>query len=98
MLLLTASVKLIVEIALMALVGRWLLGLLAGQRREGNFFYQLLQLLTKPFERVVRFISPRVVLDRHIPLATFMLLTALWLGVTAMKIGLCLEQGASACR
>lgn len=98
MLLLTVSVKLIAEIALMALLGRWLLGLLAGQRRDSNFFYQLLQVLTRPFERTVRCISPRVVLDRHIPLATFMLLAALWLGATLMKLSLCLEMGANACR
>lgn len=98
MLLLTASLKLIAEIAWLALLGRWLLGLLAGARRDSNLFYQLLQVLTRPFERMVRFISPRVVLDRHIPLATFLLLSMVWLGATALKIGLCLEMGVAACR
>jgi hypothetical protein len=98
MLLLTASLKLIAEIALMALLGRWLLGMLAGARRDSNFFYQLLQVLIRPFERLVRAISPRVVLDRHIPLATFMLLGGVWLASTALKIGLCLEMGVAACQ
>ena len=48
-LLLVSSVKLIAEIALLALVGQWLLGLLAGRKREENFFYRLLQVLTNPF-------------------------------------------------
>ena len=49
MLLFVSAVKLVAEIALMALAGQFLLGLLAGQKRDGNLFYQLLQVLTKPF-------------------------------------------------
>ena len=49
MLLVVSSVKLVAEIALMALAGQWLLGLLAGPKRDTNFFYQLLQVVTRPF-------------------------------------------------
>ena len=35
---------------LLALAGQWLLGLLAGAKRDTNFFYQLLGILTKPFD------------------------------------------------
>jgi hypothetical protein len=98
MLLLTSSLKLIAEIALLAMAGQWLLGLLAGSKREGNFFYQLLQVLTRPFVRLTRAISPRVVLDRHIPLAAFLLLLSLWLVVTVMKINICLQMGVAQCQ
>ncbi len=98
MLLLTSSLKLIAEIALLAMVGQWLLGLLAGQKREGNFFYKLLQVLTQPFVKLTRFISPRVVLDRHIPLAAFLLMLSLWLVVTVVKINVCLQLGVAQCR
>lgn len=98
MLLLTSALKLIAEIALLAMVGQWLLGLLAGARREQNFFYQLLGILTRPFTRLTRLISPRVVLDRHIPLATFLLLLSLWLVVTMTKISLCLQIGVAQCQ
>ncbi|MFN5049273.1 hypothetical protein [Roseateles sp.] len=98
MLLLTSALKLIAEIALLAMVGQWLLGLLAGARREQNFFYQLLAILTRPFTRLTRLISPRVVLDRHIPLATFLLLLSLWLVVTVTKISLCLQIGVAQCQ
>lgn len=98
MLLLTSSLKLIAEIALLAMVGQWLLGLLAGQKREGNFFYKLLQVLTQPFVKLTRFISPRVVLDRHIPLAAFLLVLSLWLVVTVVKINVCLQLGVAQCR
>ncbi|MBT9500136.1 MAG: hypothetical protein IV092_02750 [Burkholderiaceae bacterium] len=98
MLLLTSSLKLIAEIALLAMVGQWLLGLLAGQKREGNFFYKLLQVLTQPFVKLTRLISPRVVLDRHIPLAAFLLMLSLWLVVTVVKISVCLQLGVAQCR
>jgi hypothetical protein len=98
MLLLTSSLKLIAEIALLAMAGQWLLGVLAGQKRNGNFFYRLLQVLTQPFVKLTRAISPRVVLDRHIPLAAFLLMLSLWLVVTVVKINLCLQIGVAQCQ
>lgn len=95
---LTSSLKLIAEIALLAMAGQWLLGLLAGAKREQNFFYQLLSILTRPFTRLTRLISPRVVLDRHIPLAAFLLLLSLWLVATVVKINLCLQIGVAQCQ
>jgi hypothetical protein len=97
-LLLASSVKLIAEIALLALAGQWVLGLLAGSRRDQNLFYRLLQVLTNPFVKTVRFITPRFVLDRHIPLAAFVLLASIWLAATVAKINLCLQIGVQACR
>ncbi|WP_119154368.1 YggT family protein [Caldimonas tepidiphila] len=93
-----SSVKLVAEIALLALLGRGLLGLMAGAGRERNPFYQLLQVLTRPFERVVRALTPRVVLDAHVPLATFAVLALVWLLATLAKIALCVELGVAACR
>lgn len=98
MLLLASSVKLIAEIAILAMVGQWLLGLLAGQRRQENFFYRLLQVLTDPFVKVVRAITPRVVLDRHIPLATLLLMLVIWLMATLAKVSFCLRVGMEGCR
>ncbi|HSV61023.1 MAG TPA: hypothetical protein VLJ19_19170 [Variovorax sp.] len=98
MLLLASSVKLIAEIALLALLGQWLLGMLAGKRREENFFYRLLQVLTNPFTKVVRAITPRVVLDRHVPLATLLLMLVIWLLATLAKVNICMQVGMEACR
>ena len=98
MLLLVTSVKLLAEIALLALVGRWLLGLLAGASRDRNVFYQALSIVTRPVERVVRAISPRLVLDRHIPLAAGLLLLSIWFISTLMKIQICAEIGVAQCR
>lgn len=98
MLLLVSSVKLVAEIALMALVGQWLLGLLAGSRRDANFFYRALAVLTQPFIKGARLLSPRVVLDRHVPLVAFLLLAFIWLAATLAKIDICLSIGVEACR
>lgn len=98
MLLVVSSIKLVAEIALMALFGQWVLGLLAGRNRDQNLFYQLLKVLTNPFVSAVRRVSPRQVLDRHIPLATAVLLSFIWLAALLAKISLCLSAGMEACR
>lgn len=98
MLLFVTALKLITEIALMAIAGQWVLGLLAGAKREQNVFYKLLEVVASPFIRLMRAISPKVVLDRHLPLAAFLLLGVAWVGLTAMRIGMCLQIGVQACR
>lgn len=98
MLLFVSAVKLVAEIALMALLGQGLLYLLAGEKRERNVFYQLLQVLTRPFLGLTRKITPRIVLDRHVPLVAFLLLALAWFMATVAKIGLCVQVGVEACK
>lgn len=98
MLLFATSVKLIAEIALMAILGQWLVGLLAGPRRDGNLFYRLLKVLTDPFVRGTRFITPRVVIDRHVPAVAFFWLAVVWAVATLAKIQMCVAAGVQACR
>lgn len=98
MLVLVTTVKLIAEIALLSLAGQWFLGLLAGKSRDRNFFYQLLKVLGSPFVQVARWVAPRVVLDRHLPLVAFLLVLMVWVGATLMKIQYCLRLGVGMCR
>jgi hypothetical protein len=98
MLLLVTSLKLIAEIALMGFAGQWVVGLLAGAGRGRNVFYRLLEVITSPFVKLMRLITPRIVLDRHVPLAAFLLLSIAWVMLTATKINLCLQSGVEACR
>lgn len=98
MLLLVSSVKLVAEIALLAFAGQWLLGVLAGKRRDTNLFYRLLQVLTTPFVRAARLITPRLVLDQHLPLVAFLVLVFAWLAATISKVSICLETGVNLCR
>ena len=98
LLLIISAIKLVVEIALMALAGQFLLGLLAGKRRDSNFFYRVLQVVTDPVVKGVRLITPRLVLDRHLPLAAFVLLASMWLIATMVKVDICLRVGIEQCR
>ncbi len=98
MLAVASTIKLIAEIALLALLGQWLLGLLAGAKKEQNLFYQILQIMTRPFVSVARLLTPKLVLDRHVPLVAFLLLTFIWLGATVYKIQTCLQIGVELCK
>ncbi len=98
MLLFVTSLKLIAEIALMAIAAQWVVGLLAGAKRDRNVFYKLFEVVASPFVKLVRRITPRVVLDRHVPLAAFLLLSVAWFALTATKINLCVQSGVDACR
>lgn len=89
MLLLVSSIKLIAEIALCALAGRGLLALLAGAKREQNLMYQLLTMMTRPFTAAFRAITPRFVVDRHIPLLTFVGLAWIWFFALLQQAELC---------
>ncbi|MEO7391290.1 MAG: hypothetical protein ABIU58_03885 [Ramlibacter sp.] len=90
--------KLLAEIAMMALLGQGVLALLAGARREQNLFYQLLQVLTRPFLAGTRYITPRVVIDRHVPIVTALLLAFIWLAATITKISICVRIGVEQCK
>lgn len=98
MLLFVSAIKLIAEIALLALLGQFVLGLLAGARREQNIFYQALAVVGRPFVVVARWLSPKVVLDRHVPLVAFLLLAFMWLAATVAKIRVCLQIGVELCK
>lgn len=91
-------VKLVAEIALLALLGRGALALIAGQHRARNPFYRILHTVSQPFVRVARGLTPRGVLDRHLPLVAFLLLMFIWLGATWFKIRICLAIGVASCR
>lgn len=98
MLLVLNALQLVLYIALLALLGQGLLFLLAGAKRDSNFFYKLLQLLSKPFTAAVRFIAPRQVADRHVPLATFLLLLVVYAVVTMEKVGYCVSVQMVGCK
>jgi hypothetical protein len=90
--------QLVLYIALLALVGQGLLYVLAGAKRDSNIFYQLLQIVSKPFTLLVRKITPAQVADRHVPVVTFFLLLIAYAVVTFEKIALCVEAGMEGCR
>lgn len=91
-------IQLVLYIALLALVGQGALYILAGARRDTNFFYRLLQVVSKPFTVPVRWITPKQVDDRHVPVVTFLLLLIVYGVVTFEKINLCMAANMAGCR
>jgi hypothetical protein len=90
--------QLILYIPLLALLGQGLLFVLAGAKRNENFFYQLLQLISKPFTFVVRKLTPAKVGDSQVPIVTFFLLVIAYAVVSFEKINLCVQIGLEQCK
>lgn len=98
MLTLILALKAVTEIALLALLGQGLVGVLSGQGRAGNLFYRVLQAVGQPFVSLARRLSPRWVVDRHVPLVAFVLLAWAWVAVTMAKVSVCVQIGVEQCR
>lgn len=95
------ALQLVLYIALLALLGQGILFVLAGDKRDSNFFYKLLQLLSKPFTWPVRRITPRQIGDVQVPLVTFLLLVVVYAVVTFERADLCIRSnmvGQAGCR
>jgi hypothetical protein len=88
--------KALTEVAGVAFLGQGVLWVLAGAKREENLVYKLFRTLTSPVTRVTRIITPRVVLDQHIGLVAFFLLTVIWVVLTAFKIKIVMENTPAA--
>jgi hypothetical protein len=84
--------KALVEIAALFIVGQGILYVFAGEKREGNFFYQLLRVTTRPVYGIVRLLTPKVIVDRHVPWVALMVLFWLWLALTFAKIQICADR------
>lgn len=82
----------------MALLGQGLLFILAGDKRETNFFYGLLKVLTRPFTSAARWIAPRQVADAHVGFVAFFLLLLIWVVVTFERIRICIGSNMVGCQ
>lgn len=69
----------LVEVAMLALLGQGMVGLLSGARRQTNPIYRLFAVVTRPVIRLVRVLTPGAILDRHVPIVAFFLLFWLWI-------------------
>lgn len=95
------AIQLVLYIALLALLGQGVLFVLAGARRESNFFYKLLQVVSKPFTWPLRKLMPKQVADHQVPIVAFMLLLLVYAVVTFERADLCVTSnmvGQEGCR
>ncbi len=88
-LLIVTVAKALIELAGFFLLSQGLLYLLAGEKREQNLAYQILCVLTGPVTRLTRRITPKAVVDRHIPLAAFLILLWIWVLLSWGKGQIC---------
>jgi len=88
--------KAVNEVALLALLAQGLLYLFTGAKRDENAIYYVFKTITRPVFRMVRFITPRVVLDQHLGFVVFLLLVTIEILLIAAKIYLFLEAGGKA--
>jgi hypothetical protein len=90
--------QLVLYIGLLALIGQALLYVLAGQKRDTNVFYQLFQVLNRPWLGLARLVSPARVAARHHGWVAFFMTAALYLAVTLAKIEHCVNAAMAGCR
>jgi hypothetical protein len=105
MLWLATTLKLLAEVALLALLGRWLLGWLLGRQAgaapERNFAWVLLNAASQPPLRLAQAVLRSPQPGPGTQALAFAALLAGWLLATAWKIRIvraCLAAGEAACR
>ena len=84
-LLMLGVVRALVEVAMLFLLGQGLLALLAGRRRHDNTMYKLFLIVTGPVVKVARKITPRQIIDKHLPFIGFAVLFWLWIALAWLK-------------
>ena len=72
-------VKALLELGGLFLFGQGVLYLMAGKGRDRNWIYQMFRVLTGPMTKFARFVTPKAVVDRHIPYVAFLLVLWAWL-------------------
>lgn len=87
----------LVEVALLSLLGQGAVGLLSGARRASNPVFLLFQIVTRPAVRLCRSLTPKAILDRHVPFVTFLLMFWLWILLAYVKRMLCEGHGLTGC-
>jgi hypothetical protein len=88
-----SALRAVVEVALLALLGQGVLALLAGSGRDSNIVYKLFKTVTAPVLVAVRFITPKVVIDKHLPFVAFFVMFWLWILLAWVKQRLCAIDG-----
>ena len=91
-LLIVSSLKALVEVAGMALIGQGLVGLLSGNRKQDNFVYRIFLVVTSPLYKLARLISPRFIADAHMGLVSFFIVFWLWVALIFAKAYICQLQ------
>lgn len=79
-------------VALLALVGQLAVGMFNWRRRHENVIYQFLAVVARPVVRLARLLTPRLVLDQHVPLVAFLLCLAGYFALGLWHRDVCLGE------
>jgi uncharacterized protein YggT (Ycf19 family) len=82
----------LILVAGLSLLGQGIVGVFNWRRRHENFVYQLFSIVSRPMVSLVRLITPRVILDEHVPLVAFLLLLFGYFGVGLWHREVCLQD------
>jgi hypothetical protein len=96
-LLLVVIFKALAELAFLFLLGRGLLFILAGRKRQGNIFYQVFCILTDPLLRAARWVTPGIIIDRHIPFVAVVLVGWIWIALALWALPTMCSSGKYDC-
>jgi len=82
----------LILVAGLSLLGQGIVAIFNWRRRQENFVYQLFSIVSRPVVSVVRLITPRVILDEHVPLVAFLLLLFGYFGIGLWHREVCLQD------
>ena len=85
--------KALIEFAGLLLLGQGLVFLLSFGRHESNPIYRFLRFLTGPVVRPMRVITPRFVVDQHVPAIALFVLFWAWVALKVWQVVLAHEVG-----
>jgi hypothetical protein len=90
------AVKLLIEVALFALIGQGAMHLLTrmmGQAPGANVAYRVFAIVTAPVVRPCRWITPKFIADRQLPLVAFLLLAVGYVSMLFAIANACIGAG-----
>jgi hypothetical protein len=94
MLLATIILKGLVEVLLLCFVAQGILFIFAGATRDRNIVYRIFATVTRPVWKATRFVTPRFIVDAHVGLVSFFLLSVLWAVLVVLKVHFYLQVNA----
>lgn len=77
-----------VEVALLLVLARSMVFAMSLGWHDQNPVHRVLKLATRPVDRLARVVSPRLILDQHLPVVSFFLLFWLWIALVMAKVWL----------
>ena len=82
----------LILVAGLSLLGQGIVGLFNWRRRHENFVYRVFAIIARPVVSFARLVTPRVILDQHVPLVAFLLLLFGYFGVGMWHREVCLQD------